>query len=82
MCPKKYEFQYVLGTPPSHRAVALSFGSAVQHALALFYERLRDEGAKPPVQAERNLHAWDRAPDRVPTGGSEGRGRRRRARWW
>ena len=54
MCPKKYEFQYVLGTPQSHRSVALSFGSAIHHALALHYEKMKDTGSKPSVE---DLHA-------------------------
>ena len=49
-CGKRYEIQYVRGVPPSHRPIALSFGSAVHAALETFYERLRDTGEKPPVE--------------------------------
>lgn len=49
MCPRKYQFQYVLGAEPAHRPVALAFGTAVHRALESFYERLRDDGRKPSV---------------------------------
>jgi hypothetical protein len=53
-CSQAYAYRYVLGTPPSHRSVALSFGSAVHHALALHYQKLKDTGTKAPVD---ELHA-------------------------
>ena len=48
-CPASYNHRYVLGTPPSHKSVALSFGSAIHHALALSYEHLQAHGEKLPV---------------------------------
>ena len=47
MCPEKYRHTYVVGTPPSHRPAALSFGSAIHHALAVFYGFLKAHGKKP-----------------------------------
>jgi len=54
LCPMKYRHSYVVGTPPSHRPSALGFGSAIHHALAVFYGFLKAHGKKPsqrPVQA-------------------------------
>ena len=48
-CSQKFLYQYVLGVPPSHRPIALSFGSSVHAALEMFYQRLRDTGEKPPL---------------------------------
>lgn len=45
-CPAKFAHQYILGTEPSHRPVALVFGSAVHHALAHFYRNLQSAGEK------------------------------------
>ena len=47
LCPEKYKHSYVVGTPPSHRPAALSFGSAIHHALATFYGFLKTYGKKP-----------------------------------
>ncbi len=47
-CPAKFEHQYVRGTEPSHRPVALVFGGAVHHALAHFYGRLMGAGKRCP----------------------------------
>ncbi|MBL6975624.1 MAG: PD-(D/E)XK nuclease family protein [Deltaproteobacteria bacterium] len=47
MCSEKYRHSYVVGTPPSHRPSALGFGSAVHHALAVFYGFLKAHGKKP-----------------------------------
>ena len=47
MCPEKYRHSYVVGTPPSHRPVALGFGSAIHHALAVHYGFLKAHGKKP-----------------------------------
>ena len=47
--------QYILGTPPSHRSIALGFGSAIHHALALHYEHIMGHGEKPAVD---QLHGW------------------------
>jgi CRISPR/Cas system-associated exonuclease Cas4 (RecB family) len=49
MCPRKYQYQYVLGTEPAHRPVALAFGTACHRALEAFYEYLQAHGRKPPV---------------------------------
>ena len=50
ICPMKHRHTYILRTPPSHRACALAFGSAVHAAIAAFYERLRDEKAPLPIE--------------------------------
>ena len=54
-CSQAYAHRYVLGTPPSHRSVALSFGSAIHHALALHYEYLKAHGEKPAIE---ELQGW------------------------
>lgn len=46
ICPAKFEHQYVRGTEPSHRPVAMVLGSAVHHALAHFYLNLKEAGEK------------------------------------
>lgn len=40
-CPAKFEHQYVRGTEPSHRPVALVFGGAVHSALQHYYVNLQ-----------------------------------------
>ena len=47
MCAEKYRHSYVVGTPPSHRPAALGFGSAIHHALAVFYGFIKAHGKKP-----------------------------------
>ena len=47
LCSEKYRHSYVVGTPPSHRPAALSFGSAIHHALAVFYGFIKAHGKKP-----------------------------------
>ncbi|MBL6976004.1 MAG: PD-(D/E)XK nuclease family protein [Deltaproteobacteria bacterium] len=47
MCAERYRHSYVIGTPPSHRPSALGFGSAVHHALAVFYGFIKAHGKKP-----------------------------------
>ncbi len=42
-CPKKFEFQYVLDTPPDHLSSSLVFGGSIHAALELHY-RSRMEG--------------------------------------
>ncbi len=54
-CSHRYLMQYILGTPPSHRSIALGFGSAVHHALALHYEYQLAHGEMPSVD---QLHGW------------------------
>ena len=51
MCPRKYQFQYVLGAEPEHRPVALALGTAVHRALEAFYEHLQVHHAPPSVEA-------------------------------
>ena len=48
-CPRTYEHRYLLKTPPTHRAGALAFGSAIHTALALFYSRIMAEQPEPPA---------------------------------
>jgi len=49
-CPAQYAHRYIWRTPPSHRAAALAFGSAVHEALALFYARLMEGLEEPTVE--------------------------------
>ncbi len=42
ICPQQYFHRYILKTPPSHRASALAFGSAIHRALEVHYSALRD----------------------------------------
>jgi len=49
-CPQQYAHRYILRTPPSHRAGALAFGSAIHQALALFYSRLMEGQPEPPAE--------------------------------
>lgn len=50
-CPRQYQHRYILRTPPSHRAAALAFGTAIHVALALFYQRIM-EGQEEPCSEE------------------------------
>jgi len=61
MCPEKYRHSYVVGTPPSHRPAALGFGSAIHHALALFYEFIKTHGRKPSPTRMQSAFSdrWD-----------------------
>lgn len=43
MCPKKYQFRYVLGVEPEHVSANLVLGSAVHAAIAQYYLALMDE---------------------------------------
>jgi len=49
-CPAQYAYRYIHRTPPSHRAAALAFGTAVHTALALFYSRLMDGQEEPTAE--------------------------------
>jgi len=49
-CPAQYAHRYVSRTPPSHRAAALAFGTAIHTALALFYSRLMEGQPEPSVE--------------------------------
>jgi len=49
-CPAAFEHRYLLHTPPSHRAGALAFGSAIHTALARFYTELMNN--HPELSAE------------------------------
>ncbi len=42
MCPRKYEYRYVLGAPAEHRSPNLVLGSAVHEALAAYYVALKN----------------------------------------
>ena len=41
MCPRRYEYRYVLGAPAEHRSPNLVLGSAVHEALAGYYIALK-----------------------------------------
>jgi putative RecB family exonuclease len=61
-CPRSFAHRYVFETPPSHRPGALSFGSAIHSALALFYARLmrgKDEPTAEVLAADFS-EAWSR----------------------
>ena len=51
ICPARHQHQYLLGTEPSHRPVALVFGGAVHAALAAHYGHAKAEGAAMPLEA-------------------------------
>ena len=44
ICPAKYGHQYVFGTPPETKPVALSFGKAIHKAAETYYCTLKDTG--------------------------------------
>ena len=59
-CPKRYEYRYVLGAEPEHRASNLVLGSAVHSALAGYYLALRDGATPDPAQVLAHYdHAFD-----------------------
>ena len=64
-CPAQYAHRYVWRTPPSHRAAALAFGSAIHEALALFYTRLMEGQAEPTSEelADSFSDCWTRELD-------------------
>ena len=66
ICPKKYEFNYVLGTEPSHRPVNLVLGGAVHKALAAFYGHVRESGEAMLLDALQDAFTgfWDAEMDR------------------
>jgi hypothetical protein len=44
ICPAKYGHQYVFGTPPETKPVALPFGRAIHKAAEAYYRTLKDTG--------------------------------------
>jgi CRISPR/Cas system-associated exonuclease Cas4 (RecB family) len=44
ICPAKYAHQYVWGTPPETKPVALPFGKAIHKAAEAYYRTLKDTG--------------------------------------
>ena len=44
ICPAKYGHQYVWGTPPETKSVALPFGKAIHKAAEAYYTTLKDTG--------------------------------------
>ena len=64
-CPSQYAHRYIYRTPPSHRAGALAFGTAVHTALALFYQHLMDGQPEPTVEelAASFSDTWTRELD-------------------
>jgi len=44
ICPAKYGHQYVFGTPPETKPVALPFGRAIHKAAEAYYSTLKDTG--------------------------------------
>jgi CRISPR/Cas system-associated exonuclease Cas4 (RecB family) len=49
ICPAKYGHNYVWGTPPETRPVALPFGKAIHKAAEAYYRTLKDTGEIMPV---------------------------------
>jgi len=49
ICPMKYAHQYVWGTPPETKPVALPFGKAIHKAAEAYYRTLKDTGEIMPV---------------------------------
>jgi putative RecB family exonuclease len=49
ICPMKYAHQYVWGTPPETKPVALPFGKAIHKAAEAYYRNLKDTGEIIPV---------------------------------
>jgi CRISPR/Cas system-associated exonuclease Cas4 (RecB family) len=49
ICPAKYGHQYVWGTPPETKPVALPFGRAIHKAAEAYYRTLKDTGEISPV---------------------------------
>jgi putative RecB family exonuclease len=47
ICPKKFEFQYVLGAQPEFRPSAMLLGRAVHEALAVHHRALKDDRTMP-----------------------------------
>ena len=64
-CPAQYEHRYILRTPPSHRAGALAFGTAIHTALALFYTRLMEGQSEPTCEELQDCFSdtWTRELD-------------------
>ena len=50
ICPMKYAHQYVWGTPPETKPVALPFGKAIHKAAEAYYLSLKDSGEVIPVE--------------------------------
>ena len=49
ICPMKYAHQYVWGTQPETKPVALPFGRAIHKAAEAYYRTLKDTGEIAPV---------------------------------
>ena len=64
-CPRSFEHRYILRTPPSHRAGALAFGTAIHTALALFYSHLMEGQPEPSAEdlADSFSDTWTRELD-------------------
>ena len=64
-CPSQYAHRYIYRTPPSHRAAALAFGTAIHTALALFYTRLMEGQPEPTAEelADSFSDTWTRELD-------------------
>ena len=58
MCPRKYAFNYVYGTPPAFRSLALVLGSAVHSSLGWYFEQ-RILGIKPEIAEVEAILAAD-----------------------
>ena len=58
MCPRKYAFSYVYGTPPAFRSLALVLGSAMHSSLGWYFEQ-RILGIKPEFAEVEAILAAD-----------------------
>lgn len=61
MCPKRYQFRYVMGAEPEHRSANLVLGGAVHAALASYYGAIR--AGKSPVASTVLEHYNDSLTD-------------------
>ena len=66
ICPARHQHQYLLGTEPSHRPVALVFGGAIHAALAAFYGHVKAKGEAMPLEALQDAFRgrWETEMDR------------------
>ena len=66
ICSKRYQHQYILGTEPSHRPVALVLGGTVHKALAAFYSHVNDTGEAILLESLSDAYKgfWDAEMDR------------------
>src|SRR4051812_32950956 len=61
MCPKKFEFQYILNVEPDHQPSSLLFGGAIHEALELHFRAMLEGLTVTPAALLSTYHdAWRR----------------------